>query len=180
MPSRSVMGQVVGSIDQGSKGVTATPVTPVLGQLEAVKQAVLDGKRGKGNCAAAPVLAVVLDAFAKDDCAAAVINKSPQKISDYKAGRRPLSFADGIALLLESRDAWQALRGLIDGYYEERELKPAEAVELLLTVASMNPAVMAQVQQIAAARHGVEPEEALRAIRMLGRIGPKRVTRDEE
>ena len=181
--NRSSMGRVVSADDGGTPGVEATQGVPVLARVVALKEAISDEKRTAATChkAAAPMLAQVIDAFSKDDHAAAVINKSPQKISDYKSGARGLAAYELIAMCVESVDAWHALRSQIDAYHEAREIKPAEAVEILLTVASLNPAVMAQAQQIAALRHGAEPEELLRAIRMLAapRIGPQRVTHEE-
>jgi hypothetical protein len=179
MPSPRVMNASVSIETGGTSGVNEPPALPQLARLLALREALTDENRSAAavHRATAPVLSQMLDAYGKDNSAASVIGKTPQKLRDYKAGDRGLSAGELIGICLESGEAWQALRSQIDAYHEARELKPAEAVEILLTVATMNPAVMAQAQQIAATRHGVEPEELLRAIRMLARFGPKRVTR---
>jgi hypothetical protein len=173
MPITASTALVVPSSDRGNPGVDVTHVAPTLAQLESIRQVLSDENRTAAalHKATAPVLAAVLDAFGKDTAAAAVISKSTSKLGDYKAGRRGLAAGELIGIFLESKPAWDAFARVICAHHDEEPPQPrrriefTHLIELMLVLFAGNPAFLGALQQLAAERHGAEPEETLRALR---------------
>lgn len=85
-----------------------TQTVRTISRLVSIKRRLDDEKRphaGQMHRLAAPIAAAVLDAYGKDDAAAALLQETKQHVSDIRAGLRGLALWQLVALLVDSREA---------------------------------------------------------------------------
>jgi hypothetical protein len=180
MPSRSVMGQVVGQ-DQGlRRGCKPQPSrNEVIAQIERLKAQILvagEAETAELDAQAAEWFAAGVQAWAgpnadgASEAYASTLGCSRQHVDAMMSGKKSTPLR-ALLPLLQSREAVRAfvtplcLAVDLEPPQPKRALTPEQVVSLTLSLFAENPVLLAALQEAAAERHGAEPEETLRALR---------------
>lgn len=179
MPSR-LMGTVVGP-DQGlRRGCRTQPSrNEVIAQIERLKAQILvagDAETGELDAQAADWFAAGVQAWAGGDADGAseaygnALGVSRQHVEAMMVGKKSTPLR-ALLPLLQSREAVLAfvtplcLAVGLEPPQPKRTLTPEQVVGLALSLFADNPVLLAALQEVAAERHGAEPEETLKALR---------------
>ncbi len=107
----------------GTQGVQQTLTAPQarrLAQIASIAQR-LDAESTPGagilHKLAAPIAAAVLDAFGKDEAAAALLRTTAQKVSDMRAGIRGMALWQLVALCAAKPGVFLAFDGMLCGHH---------------------------------------------------------------
>lgn len=135
MPVTTVTGTALAQNSLGTPGVPRQQRVTTLLHLEAVRRRLHDKRKAKDRASqmhnsAAPVIALVLDGFGKDDAAAEAIGEPKQHVSDMRHGARGVSAWQLLLWLTESDGAFMALAAIMCERHSLTLPTPISTVEL--------------------------------------------------
>lgn len=179
MSNSRVIGTVVTPGERLQRGCEPRPTrNQVIAKIAALQaQLVVDGgETGELDAQVAPWFDAAVEAWAGPDSGGAseayaeTLGISRQHVDAMRTGRKSVPLR-ALLPLLQSREAVArfcaplcAAVGL-EPPQPKRQLTRDQVVELLLGLVASNPALLALVTQLAAERHGAEPEDVLRSVR---------------
>lgn len=172
MPTAIRIGQTLPEIDEGTTRVQGHRLQPALGRVLDLRKRLDGDERGDAeemHRLAAPVAAVVLDAFGKDEAAAEFLKQPKQQISDKRNGARGLMLWELVALLAAEPEAFIAFARLfceVHGFELPQPKSPltrGELAEMALALMSAGP-LMALLVNEAQRRRGASEQDVAVAL----------------
>jgi hypothetical protein len=171
--SKPTIAAMLPETDAGTQRVQGRQGVPeAVAVLESVRRRIGAAKAANDrHGAAAPVFALALDGLGKDIVAEEILDETRQHISDMRNGKRGAAVWQLVAILMESREAFESF---VRPFCEQHALSPPQpkkqvtreqVLEAALAYLLDSPPLLKSFSREAGEHLGVEPGDVLQALK---------------